>query len=71
MNNLCAILDHLITSIFYVAAGTTIASCKSDLLNFGVRVNAKSPFPVPHRSETLPARTASVTIADNYSNLGL
>ena len=28
----------------------------------------ESPFPVPHRSETLPARTASITITNNYAN---
>jgi hypothetical protein len=71
VNNLCAILDHIFARIFYVATRTTIARCKTNQLNFGVRVYAESPFLVPHRSETLTARTAAVAIADNYSNLHL
>jgi hypothetical protein len=71
MNNLCAILHHLFARIFYVATRTTIARCKTNQLNFGIRVDAESPFLVLHRSETLPARTAAVAIADNYSNLCL
>jgi hypothetical protein len=71
MNNLRAVLHHFFTRIFDVATRTTVARCKTDQLHFRVRVYAESPFLVPHRSETLPARTATVAITDDYSNLGL
>jgi hypothetical protein len=71
MNNRCAILHHLFARIFYVATRTTIARCKTNQLNFGVRVYAESPFLVPHCTEALATRTAAIAIADNDSNLCL
>jgi hypothetical protein len=71
MDNLCAVLYHLFTCIFYIAAGTTVAGCKTNEFETGVRVYAESPFLVPHRPEALPARAATVAIADHDSNLCL
>jgi hypothetical protein len=69
MNDLCAVPHHLFARMLYVPARTTIASRKANQLHFGVRVYAESSFFVPHRSEAFAARTATVAIADNDSNL--
>jgi hypothetical protein len=71
MNHLRAILNHFITGIFDVAAGTPVAGRITDQLDFSVRVYAEGSFPVAQRAETLSACAAAVAIADNYSDFCL
>jgi hypothetical protein len=69
MNDLGTVPHHLFARMLYVPARTAIASRKANQLHFGVRVYAESSFFVPHRPEAFAARTATVAITDNDSNL--
>jgi hypothetical protein len=71
MNNFRAVFDHLVARVFDVAAGASIAGCKTNQFNFGVRVYAESALFVPHGPEAFPARTATIAIADNYTQFRL
>jgi hypothetical protein len=71
MNHLGAILHHLIAGVFDVSARTAIAGRKANQFRLSVRVDAESPFPVSHGTQTLAPRTTPVAIADNDTDLCL
>jgi hypothetical protein len=69
VNNLRAVLT-ISSPAYLCATRTTVASCKPTN-STSVSEYMQSPFLVLHRSETLPARTATVAITDDDPNVGL